>query len=192
MARGSWEQGPLEPPVKLLRSAGQATHTMLPVPTTASLGGLKVPLPCCQCLGPRDPGGGDFSRRGLGAGTWLAMCSEQEKAWPQTVIPRKVLLKPARHVLELLVCLGTTSLCPDRQESKAVHQSSRRSPVSICITPSPSPEGLGHPWLCCPKNLLWQPPLTKGVCAGVGARLDGKKGVITAQLCLQARWGGSF
>ena len=77
MAGGSREQGLLELPVKLFRSAGQAHTLCCPFPPGLLQGGLKVPFPCCQCLGHRDPGGGDFSRRGFGARTWLVTCSEQ-------------------------------------------------------------------------------------------------------------------
>lgn len=78
----------LEPSFKLFRSARQfytlccnstPLHSPPPPPQGFSKGNkVKVPFPCCQGLGHRDSGVGDFSKKGLGVGAWLAACSEQE------------------------------------------------------------------------------------------------------------------
>lgn len=57
---------------------GRSTHCAAPLPPGLLQGELKVPFPCCQGLGHRDSGVGDFSKKRPGAGAWLTVCSEQE------------------------------------------------------------------------------------------------------------------
>lgn len=118
---------------------GRSTHCAAPLPPGLFQGELKLPFPCCQCLGHRESGVGDFSKKRPGAGAWLAVCSEQEGlacSWAarsvfyfEPLFP-KVLLKPASLVPEPLVYWGAVSLCLDNPFSLKLcwHLSQRLPP----------------------------------------------------------------
>lgn len=79
---------------------------------------------------------------------------------PEPLFPQ-VLLKPASRVLEPRVCLGILSLCLDALQSKAVWQSSQRSPQKHLHYRSapPLPQGSG-PSLVVPPEESAVGPLT--------------------------------
>lgn len=51
--------------------------------------------------------------------------------------------------------LGLDSLCSLR----LCWHLSQRLPTSTCLITPPPCKDLGYPWLCCSKNLLWEPLL---------------------------------